>query len=552
MLRAVHTAAPGATILVAPEIIDIDTSLTVSVPLKLASSSQERPLLRFLTADTRLVIEAGASGGSVAGIDIAGRGHREGSLLEIEGVDDFTVTSTGIGRCEGLGFAMRESSNVRMEQVFVSDVGLGGGEIVHCRNVDLDIVMTMIGRRARADALTLAGVSGKVALAARDVSGNAINVRHSPEGAPSASAPLRLHVHAVECFRALGILGNSDTPLEAISADVVAEDVEDWAVLLNNCDGLEVAMQTRRSEPLRLDGRAGARNCTIAIATDRPDRIVTAGGSKENTISEVAMANWPPPPRAPSATSFKPRFSPHEVEDTCTVCGWHGVFRRTQDKIRETFACGACRASLRYRAQAQALLSVVEGGRYATLRALAAEGGLADKSVFEPGQAGPFRPYLRQAPVYKSSLFDPRMRSGDLVNGIECQDLTATSFGPETFDLVVTSDIMEHVRRPDAAWTELHRILKPGGYHVFSIPVTAKMAEKCVSRVDTSGDEDRLLMPAVYHGDGSGGLSLVYTDFGADLLDILDGYGLPTIAVPYATDDDMCGRVLSFVSRRRR
>ncbi|WP_226580509.1 class I SAM-dependent methyltransferase [Acuticoccus sediminis] len=550
LARALESAAPGATILLPPDVIDIDASLTIRVPLALAAAAGTRPLLRFVSADARLVVGPGAGGGSVSGIDFTGTRHRHAPLVELAGVDGFTLADVGIGRCEGSAFLARDCARLRMERTFISDVGLGGGEIVDCDDVALDLTMTMIGRRARSAGLVLSASSGTVSLAARDVSGNAVTVRRPPRPETGPTAPLDLRLNAVECHRALAVVGDADDPVDALTADVFAEDMEDWAVLLSNCAGLNVRMQTRRAEPLRLDGKAGAQRCTIELASDRPDRVTVAGKSARNTVTPLAARPWPPRPDAPASAAFEPRFPARTVEDTCAVCGWQGRFRRTHEGIRETFACSRCRASLRYRAQAQALLSVVGDTRHPTLEALSDAGGLDALSIFEPGQAGPFRPYLANAAVYRASVYAPGRRSGELVDGVECQDITATSFEDKTFDLVVTSDIMEHVRRPDEAWREIHRILKPGGHHVFSIPLTAEMPPRSVSRVDTSGEEDRLLMPAVYHGDGAAGLSLVYTDFGADLLDTLASLGLPTAALPYRSSDPLCASVLSFVSQR--
>ena len=90
-------------------------------------------------------------------------------------------------------------------------------------------------------------------------------------------------------------------------------------------------------------------------------------------------------------------------------------------------------------------------------------------------------------------------------------DLT---FSDDQFDLVITSDIMEHVRRPYEAFVEIKRVLKPGGAHIFSIPVQDPIPKNTVYRVDTSGDEDVFLLPPRYHNDDH----LVYTDFGEDMI----------------------------------
>ena len=133
--------------------------------------------------------------------------------------------------------------------------------------------------------------------------------------------------------------------------------------------------------------------------------------------------------------------------------------------------------------------------------------------------------------------------------GVEVQDLMACTHPDEAFDLVVTSDILEHVRRPMLAFAEIRRILRRGGHHVFSIPTQVPLPPRSVSRVDTSGEADIHLLPPVWHGSGDGGRSLVYTEFGGDLLDRLAAIGLPTQLAAYQPEG-LALPALTFVSRR--
>lgn len=53
-----------------------------------------------------------------------------------------------------------------------------------------------------------------------------------------------------------------------------------------------------------------------------------------------------------------------------------------------------------------------------------------------------------------------------LVNG----DISSVPFEDEKFDLVYSRSVMEHVERPDLAFRETYRVLKPGGVWVFLTP----------------------------------------------------------------------------------
>ncbi len=202
----------------------------------------------------------------------------------------------------------------------------------------------------------------------------------------------------------------------------------------------------------------------------------------------------------------------------CSCCGHTGEYIvGPQLSARENFHCARCRASLRYRNQADAIVTAYGNG----------EGSLADLvqslafrslSIYEPGVSGPFRPLFQSVAGYTTSYYWPDVEPGRGRDGIRCENLEATTFADMSFDLVVSSDIFEHIRRPTAAFMEVYRILRPGGRHIFTVPMNWPFDPRTIERVDASGADDRHLLPPVYHGaplEPSG--SLVYTDFGMDL-----------------------------------
>ena len=50
------------------------------------------------------------------------------------------------------------------------------------------------------------------------------------------------------------------------------------------------------------------------------------------------------------------------------------------------------------------------------------------------------------------------------------QNLEQLTFSDNSFDIVITSDVMEHVRLDDRAHQEIRRVLKPGGVYLFTVP----------------------------------------------------------------------------------
>jgi SAM-dependent methyltransferase len=64
-------------------------------------------------------------------------------------------------------------------------------------------------------------------------------------------------------------------------------------------------------------------------------------------------------------------------------------------------------------------------------------------------------------------------RLGRLGGSVVLGEITALPFAAQRFDLVVAFDVIEHVADDRRACSELHRVLKPGGRLVLSVPLHA-------------------------------------------------------------------------------
>jgi SAM-dependent methyltransferase len=239
-----------------------------------------------------------------------------------------------------------------------------------------------------------------------------------------------------------------------------------------------------------------------------------------------------------------------EFSACCPTCGNFGTFRQTQFRLRETFACRNCRSTARYQVQAEALVQAVGEPVGASLAEIVAAGALNSCRVYEVGVSGPFRALLASLPNYVKSFYWSDVPPGAVREGVSCQDLMRLTFPDKSFDVVITSDIMEHVRRPDQAFAEIRRVLTRGGIHVFTVPTNVPFARPTVRRVDVSGPEDLHILPPAYHGDGAGGRSLVYNEFGGDLIDMLRDLGMSTQVFRHQGSPDLAERCLAFVSTR--
>jgi SAM-dependent methyltransferase len=242
--------------------------------------------------------------------------------------------------------------------------------------------------------------------------------------------------------------------------------------------------------------------------------------------------------RAPANDDSTPADA---FEGTCPVCGESASFVRDSRPTRESYGCPHCRGSLRYQGQARVIVDHFAREGSASIAALVRERDFQCLHIWEPGEIGPFRRYLRPLAHYEQSVFEPGVRPGEIVNGLRCENLMATTFKSESLDLIVTSDVFEHVRDPDVGFREMFRVLRPGGVHIFSIPVTAPMAPTTVPRVEISGDDDVFLLEPRYHKT-----HLVYNDFGRDLLDRLREIGFRADVVSFDVTNPNAARLLTF------
>ena len=162
-----------------------------------------------------------------------------------------------------------------------------------------------------------------------------------------------------------------------------------------------------------------------------------------------------------------------------------------------------------------------------------------------------FRKYFNGNANYVSSIYSDEHAVGSKIeNNVFCQDLEKTTFLNNSFDIVITEDVLEHVRNYEKAFEEIYRILKNGGLHIFTIPFM--FDRETLVRIDTSTDEDINILPPEYHGDGIRGKIIAYRTFGFDLYNKLAKIGFNTMVYFSTLEDSNYGIYNSyvFVSRK--
>ena len=122
-------------------------------------------------------------------------------------------------------------------------------------------------------------------------------------------------------------------------------------------------------------------------------------------------------------------------------------------------------------------------------------------------------------------LRDGTQRGGSSRHGIRHEDLTALSFADESFDVVISLEVMEHIPDFRKAFSECARVLKPGGKMLLSVPHHQGHDHRLRARVRDDGTIEHLL-PAEYHGDPLDPRGcLCFHHFGWDVIDFLKATG---------------------------
>lgn len=205
----------------------------------------------------------------------------------------------------------------------------------------------------------------------------------------------------------------------------------------------------------------------------------------------------------------------------CTVCGHSTLFCQVGNNLSETFKCRICSSISRNRHLAKVLCDILGINEPYSLKKVTTS--FPHLRIYESQASGAIHDSLKDISGYICSEFFPHVSPGALSdNGIRCEDLQKLSFEDNSFDVVITQDVFEHIRNTELAWKEVHRVLKLSGYHIFTIPYSRD--RKTIRRVELDGQNDTFILPKVFHGDGIKD-GLVYTDFGYDLLEHLNNIG---------------------------
>lgn len=221
----------------------------------------------------------------------------------------------------------------------------------------------------------------------------------------------------------------------------------------------------------------------------------------------------------------------------CVICKTETKFVEYGKWLRDNYRCIKCKTIPRQRA----FVSVLDL-HFPAWRSMKVH------------ESSPYMDFVKkECTDYTASQFYPDKMPGEQVGEFTCEDLSRLTFPDAMFDLILTQDVFEHVLEPELAFSEIARVLKPGGAHVFTMPWYPELSKTRVRASKVNGELVYLEEP-MYHGnpiDEKG--SLVTRDWGLDFPEMIfrNGGLFTTIHIIRDRHLGIDGRFLEvFISRK--
>lgn len=239
-----------------------------------------------------------------------------------------------------------------------------------------------------------------------------------------------------------------------------------------------------------------------------------------------------------AAMLYRRRVIPPELERR-----W-GLTPRLAEALarKESLDCARCGAKLRARRLARVLLDRHPIGSppapARSVREWASHPEARSLRIAEINRVEGLHDALAGLPGLAYSEYREGAAPGSSADGIRCEDLTALSYPDASFDLVLTSETLEHVPDLAAALGEIRRVLRPGGRHLFTVPMLPGVPRTFPrASIRPDGTVEHHATPIAHPGGDAG--YPVFTEFGSDLPDLLRdaGFRVETVFGPTREDD---------------
>ena len=203
---------------------------------------------------------------------------------------------------------------------------------------------------------------------------------------------------------------------------------------------------------------------------------------------------------------------PYNFDGFCDICEEQVEFSAQNHWFRDFLTCTKCHSVPRERALMRAMAMHVPNYRALKIHESSPVGRGVSKKL------------SLQCKGYSYSHFFPDVKLGKShkTRKERCENLEQLTFPDNTFDIFITQDVMEHVLDPEAAFSEIARVLKPGGIHAFTVPLVNKCSPTSRRAIKDGESGIQHLKEPEFHGnpiDDQG--SLVTVDWGYDIIEFI-------------------------------
>lgn len=148
----------------------------------------------------------------------------------------------------------------------------------------------------------------------------------------------------------------------------------------------------------------------------------------------------------------------------CNVCGAWERFKDLGVHPRENFACASCKCTSRDRMLIHSLAMCL--GYVGPLVDWDPDPSLV---VLETSGYRAHPQFLKCKFRYLNLIF------ADVANECLLGDVARLPLGDETVDVVISSDVFEHVREDVHGFSEIRRVLRSGGYFILQAPAIGEL-----------------------------------------------------------------------------
>ena len=185
--------------------------------------------------------------------------------------------------------------------------------------------------------------------------------------------------------------------------------------------------------------------------------------------------------------------------------------------LRENIFCAQCRSTQRTRALLATALDVM------------ANEGRDDLAILDTDDSWRGGTKIGLAGNRVATTFNEKLPWGH-VNawGVRNEDLSALTFDDDTFDVVVSSEVHEHIEDTWRAFSEVLRVLRPGGTYVFTVPFSPTLATTARLGFHTDAGELWAFWEHLHIDPRAKGGIPAYWLFGDDLVSRLAVIGFAT------------------------